>query len=228
MTNLAEFRPRAIVFDLDGTLTDNMPLHADAFAVFADRHGLPPLTLADRRKLDGKRNSEIFPVLFNRAMTEDEWRAMEHEKETLYREGSVGRLRPLNGLLELLAAMDERGIAPVVATSSPKENVQHTLTEIGLPHLLSSVARGDQVPRGKPFPDVFLEAARLVNVSPEQCLAFEDAPMGVEAAVRAGMPCIAVTTSFDRDMFHAHTVPPDAVVRDYADFLAGIGRWLTE
>ena len=152
VTNLAEFRPRAVVFDLDGTLTDNMPLHAEAFAVFAERHGLPPLTLADRRKLDGKRNSEIFPVLFNRAMTDDEWRAMEHEKETLYREGSVGRLRPLEGLVELLAAMDTRGIVPVVATSSPKENVQHTLTEIGLPRLLHSVARGDQVPRGKAVP----------------------------------------------------------------------------
>ena len=106
--------------------------------------------------------------------------------------------------------------------------MQHTLTEIGLPRLLGSVVRGDQVPRGKPFPDVFLEAARQVGVPPEECLAFEDAPMGVEAAVTAGMVCVAVTTSFDRATFDSHAVPPTAVAADFADFLAGLGRWLIE
>ena len=214
------------MFDLDGTLTDNMPLHAAAFGVFAERHGLPPVTLEDRRKLDGKRNSEIFPALFNRSMTEPEWRALEHEKESLYRQCSVGRLRALTGAHALLDALEARGIAVAVATSAPEENVLHTLTEIGLPRLLGNVVRGDQVPRGKPFPDVFLEAARQVGVAPEHCLAFEDAPMGVQAAISAGMPCVAVTTTFDAATFAAHDVPPTAVVRDFDDFLGGPGRWL--
>ena len=76
-------RPRAAIFDLDGTVVDNMFLHAEAFAVFAARHGLPPLTPADRAKTDGRRNSEIFPLLFGREMTRDEWMAYEHEKEGL-------------------------------------------------------------------------------------------------------------------------------------------------
>ena len=85
-------RPRAVIFDLDGTIVDNMALHAEAFAVFAERHGLPALTPADRAKLDGRRNSEIFPVLFGREMPREEWLAYEHEKEGLYRELSRGRL----------------------------------------------------------------------------------------------------------------------------------------
>jgi beta-phosphoglucomutase len=214
------------VFDLDGTLTDNMPLHAEAFAVFAQRHGLPPLTLADRRRLDGKRNSEIFPALFNRPLADAEWRAFEREKESLYRRGSTGRLRPLDGATTLIAALEARGVAVAVATSAPADNVVHTLTEIGLQRLLGAVVRGDQVPRGKPFPDVFLEAARQAGVPPETCLAFEDAPMGVESAVAAGMVCVAVTTTFDAPTFTAHEVPPSAVVRDFEDFLAGPGRWL--
>lgn len=222
------FRPRAAVFDLDGTLADNMPLHAEAFAVFADRHGLPALTMEDRRRLDGKRNSEIFPVLFKRDLTEAEWRAYEHEKESLYREGSPGRVVALPGTHRLLDAFDRHGIPVVVATSAPKENVQHTLTELGLSRLLGSVVRGDQVPRGKPFPDVFLEAARSVGIPAEDCLAFEDAPMGVQAAVTAGMRCVAVTTSFDAATFNAHAVPPTIVVRDFEDFLASHGRWLVE
>jgi HAD superfamily hydrolase (TIGR01509 family) len=223
---IADFRPRAVVFDLDGTLTDNMPLHAEAFGVFAGRHGLRPLTLEDRRRIDGKRNSEIFPILFGRPMTDPEWQAMEHEKESLYRECSAGRLRPLAGAERLLDALEARGIAVAVATSAPKENVLHTLSEIGLPRLLARVVRGDEVPRGKPFPDVFLEAARQLGVPPETCLAFEDAPIGVEAAVSAGMTCVAVTTTFPAATFTGHAAPPATTLRDFDEYLASCGRWL--
>jgi HAD superfamily hydrolase (TIGR01509 family) len=225
LTNIADFRPRAVVFDLDGTLTDNMPMHAEAFSVFAERHGLPPLTMADRHALDGKRNSEIFPVLFKRVLADAEWRAYEDEKESLYRECSAGRLAPLAGAIRLLERLSVRRIVVAVATSAPAPNVTHTLGEIGLTHLLASVVRGDQVPNGKPAPDVFLEAARRLGVDPSECLAFEDAPMGVEAAVAAGMRCVAVTTSFDEAAFAAARVPPHAMVRDYDEFLA-TASWL--
>jgi HAD superfamily hydrolase (TIGR01509 family) len=223
---LTTFRPRAVVFDLDGTLAHNMPLHAEAFAGFVTRHGLPPLTLERRRELDGKRNSEIFPVLFGHALTEAEWRAYEHEKESLYREVGKGRVRALAGAAALLDALDAKGIHAAVATSAPAENVTFTLREIGLERLLPNVVRGDQVPRGKPFPDVFLEAARQLDVPPGECLAFEDAPLGVEAAIAAGMACVAVTTTFSAETLLAGRVPPTRVVADFEEFLAGEGRWL--
>jgi phosphoglycolate phosphatase-like HAD superfamily hydrolase len=65
------FSPHAVIFDIDGTLVDNMGLHAEAFGVFGERHGLPPLTKQDRARLDGRRNSEIFPILFNRDVGRD-------------------------------------------------------------------------------------------------------------------------------------------------------------
>jgi HAD superfamily hydrolase (TIGR01509 family) len=224
--DLPAFRPRAIVFDLDGTLTDNMALHAEAFAAFSERHGLAPQTLADRRRLDGKRNSEIFPVLFGREIGREELLVLEQEKESLYREWSVGRLSPAPGALALIERARAHGIAVAVATSAPAENVTHTLREIGLPGLSDVVARGDMVPRGKPFPDVFLEAARRVGVDPSACLAFEDAPMGVEAAVMAGMVCVALTTSFDAATLRSSRVPPHACVAHYDEFLDGPGAWL--
>ncbi len=125
-------RPRAAIFDLDGTVVDNMFLHAEAFAVFVARHGLPPLTPADRAKTDGRRNSEIFPLLFGREMSRDEWMAYEHEKEGLYREVSRGRLRVVPGLPALLARLRAHDIAVALATSAPGPNVVHTLGEIGL------------------------------------------------------------------------------------------------
>jgi beta-phosphoglucomutase len=217
---------RAFVFDLDGTLTDNMPLHQRAFDAFVARHGLPPFTPAKRRALDGKRNRDIFPILFGNALDEATLAAYALEKEATYRELSRGRLAPLAGLRELLAAFARAGIPSAIATSAPDANVAHTLRELGLEGAFAAVAKSDELPRGKPFPDVFLHAARLLGVDPTSCGAFEDAPLGIEAASRAGMTVVALTTSFSADVFESHEVRPDVIVRDFTEFLAGPGRSL--
>ena len=216
---LPRFAPRAVIFDIDGTIVDNMHLHAEAFAVFAERHGLPPLTPADRAGLDGRRNSEIFPVLFKRDVPRDEWQVYEHEKESLYRELSRGRLTPMKGLHDFIARLKADDVKVALATSAPALNVAHTLTELGLTGDFPIIVRGDEVPRGKPAPDVFLEAARRLNVAPADCLVFEDAPMGVAAAQAAGMPVVAVTTSFAAAHFEQLDPPPAWTCCDFHEFL---------
>lgn len=210
---------RAVIFDIDGTIVDNMHLHAEAFGVFAERHGLPALTPDDRARLDGRRNSEIFPILFKREVPREEWRRYEEEKEGLYRELSRGRLAPMPGLKELIRRLEDEGIAVALATSAPEPNVTHTLGELGLADAFPIIVRGDQVARGKPAPDVFLEAARQLEVAPGQCLVFEDAPMGVVAAQAAGMPVVALTTSFAAAHFEALQPPPDFVCGNFAGFV---------
>lgn len=217
-----------MVFDLDGTLVDNMALHAQAFGSFAAAHRLPPLTMDLRRRIDGKRNSEIFPMLFEREMTWGEILQFEEEKEGAYRQVSRGRLLPVRGALTLLACLEAHGIGVAVATSAPLKNVQHTLGETGLDGRLTVIARGDEVARGKPFPDVFALAAERLAVPPDECLAFEDAPIGVAAAVAAGMTTVGVATTFSVEQFAAHIPAPHAVVTDYEAFLEGPGRWLRE
>ena len=222
---LAPVRPqgwkaRGAVFDLDGTLVDNMAVHAEAFAIFVTRHGLPPLTMADRARLDGKRNRDIFPDLFGRPLPEDELRAFIHEKESLYRELSHGRLLPMPGLLALLDALDAAHVPVAIATSAPADNVRHTLRELDLTDRLTRIVRSDRVARGKPFPDVFLAAGELIGIAPADCLAFEDAPAGVLAARAAGMACIAVTTGFSAEDLAAAGASPDLAVRDYDEFLS--------
>jgi len=221
-------RPRGFIFDLDGTLVANMALHEEAFALFTNRHGLPRLTGDMRARLDGKRNRDIFPILFERPLSPEEQSRFADEKEQLYRERSRGRLAPLPGLLRLLDTLERRRLPTALATSAPLENVAHTLSELGLTRRLTQVVRSDTVARGKPHPDVFLAAAQLIEIRPEDCLAFEDAPAGVLAARAAGMGCVALTTSFPAGTFAAHGAEPDAAVPDFDVFLAGPGAWLLE
>jgi beta-phosphoglucomutase len=226
MIPLPDFRPHGVVFDLDGTLTDNMACHAEAFGLFLKHHGLPEMTMAMRHRIDGKRNSEIFPILFDRELTLDEIRTFSEEKESAYRELSRERLQPLAGSITLLERLAERGISVAVATSAPERNVAHTLSAIGLADRISVIARSDSVPRGKPFPDVFLQAAHELGVAPEACLAFEDAPVGVAAARSAGMRCVAITSTFSAEALAASDPPPDAAYHDFDAYLEGDGRWL--
>ena len=213
------FAPRAVIFDIDGTIVDNMHLHAEAFGVFAERHGLPPLTSADRARLDGRRNSEIFPILFKREVGRDEWQAYEREKEGLYRELSKGRLLPMKGLHALIDRLKEERIPMALATSAPQLNVEHTLAELGLGDAFPIIVRGDEVARGKPAPDVFVEAARRLGVDAADCLVFEDAPMGIEAAHAAGMRVVALTTSFHAAHLGELDAPPSLVCSDFEEFL---------
>ena len=208
-----------MIFDIDGTIVDNMHLHAEAFGVFTERHGLPPLTKADRARLDGRRNSEIFPILFKREVSRDEWQAYEHEKEGLYRELSKGRLTPMKGLAALIARLQAEAVAMALATSAPKPNVTHTLAELGMTDTFPVIVRGDEVAKGKPAPDVFIEAARRLGVAAADCLVFEDAPMGIEAAQAAGMRVVALTTSFQASHFSQLTPPPTYVCADFDAYL---------
>jgi HAD superfamily hydrolase (TIGR01509 family) len=218
--------PRGVVFDLDGTLVDNMAIHAEAFFTFIDRHSLPRLTEQDRGRFEGRRNRDIFPDLFGRALGEEELRAFSEEKEALYRELSRGRLRPLPGLLPLLDRLDAEGLPVAIATSAPADNVPHTLGELGLRERLRCVVRSDEVPRGKPHPDVFLEAARRIGVDASGCLAFEDAPLGVVSARGAGMRVVGVTTSFSAAAFAEHDAAPDLCIADFTELLADRGALL--
>jgi beta-phosphoglucomutase len=219
-------KARGVIFDLDGTLVDNMALHAQAFAIFVDRHGLPALTEADRARLDGKRNRDIFPDIFGRPLEDALLQQYAREKEGLYRELSKGRLTPVAGLVALLDALEARQIPVAIATSAPPENVAHSLAELGLDGRLTRVMRSDEVARGKPHPDVFLAAAALIGVEAPRCLAFEDAPAGIRAAHAAGMRCVAVTTGFGAEALATHGAPPDLAVRDFEEFLAVADDWV--
>ncbi|HWQ14765.1 MAG TPA: HAD family phosphatase [Roseiflexaceae bacterium] len=208
----------AAIFDMDGTLTDNMHLHAEAFVVFGRRYELAAPAPEVAAGLVGKRNREILPVLFGRALSDDEIERYAEEKERIYHE-LMGAIAPVPGLLRLLDLLDARGMPAGLATSAPRINVEPMLRALGLEGRFASLTLGEEVPRGKPAPDIFLEAARRLDVPPERCLVFEDAYSGVAAAKAAGMRCVALATTHTAAELRANTAA-DLIVRDYEEFLA--------
>ncbi|MFO7168884.1 MAG: HAD family phosphatase [Chloroflexota bacterium] len=208
----------AAIFDMDGTITDNMRLHTEAFVIFGARYNLkhPPPEVA--ASLSGKRNREILPVLFGRELTDEEIERYAEEKERIYHE-LMASIVPVPGLLQVLDRLDARGIPYGLATSAPRINVEPMLRVLGLEGRFASLTLGDEVAHGKPAPDIFLEAARRLGVAPERCLVFEDAYSGVAAAKAAGMQCVALATTHTADELRANT-QADLVVRDYEELLA--------
>lgn len=194
---------RAVVWDVDGTLLDSAGQHFAAWAAYAASVGRP-FTRADFAHTFGWRNPEIVRHLFDPHASDADCAAAGLAKETLYRDlvrrDGVGLLP---GVPELLAGFAARGWLQAVGSSAPRGNLDLLLDATGTRHHFLAIVSGDDVTRGKPDPEVFLTAARLLGVPPADCLVLEDAPAGVQAAKAAGMACWAVLSHHDADALRA-------------------------
>ena len=210
---------QAVIFDMDGVLVDNRDIHLEAFDVLFARHGLS----APREKMlmqFGKVNLAIFRDVFGDRFTDGETAAFGKEKEEIYREIFARKIEPARGLVPFLAGLKKRGARIAVGSSGPLANVQFVLEKCGIAEYFDAIADGDRISRGKPDPEVFLLAARLLNDDPSQCIVFEDAIVGIEAGKRAGMTVIAMDTTFPREMLSGSGY--DGIVSDFTEVDASI------
>ncbi len=185
---------QAAVFDLDGTLVDNMRFHARAWLEVSDRHGWGKPLEFFLRETAGLKNEEILMMLMvepPRALIEE----LGREKEERYRELYRPHLAPIAGLLPLLDSLVDQKVRRAVASAAPKANRALVLDGIDLRRYFEAEVGAEDAPRGKPHPDIFLAAARALGVDPARCLAFEDAVNGVLAARAAGMTVVALSTA---------------------------------
>jgi len=189
-------RFEAAIFDLDGTLVDNMRFHARAWLDISDRLGWGKPLEYFLRETAGLKNAEILRILAGELPAE-ELEAIAHQKEQRYREIYRPHLAPIAGLMPLLEDLMRRGTRRAVASAAPRENRALVLEGLNLHRFFESVVGAEDAPRGKPHPDIFLAAARALSVEPSRCLAFEDAVNGVLSARAAGMEVVALTTAAD-------------------------------
>jgi beta-phosphoglucomutase len=191
---------RAFLFDLDGTLIDSMPLHHRAWQQWFESIGMAFDEATFFERTAGRTNAEIFADLFPQRSPDDHFQ-MAEAKELLYRVIAARELSLIPGALTFLGQAKQRGLAAAICTAAPLPNIDVAFKRFDLRSQVQAVTSPADGLRGKPHPDIFLEAARRLNVAPADCIVFEDAPLGVEAARRAGMQAVALTTSLPAPAF---------------------------
>jgi beta-phosphoglucomutase family hydrolase len=192
---------QALIFDMDGTIVDNMAYHQAAWVDFFRRRGRA-LDEADFfLRTAGRLGHEILREFIEPALSAEDCERLHAAKDEVYRELYGPHLRTIAGFERLIADAKRAGAACAVATAASSANVRFTLDGLDLRRHFDAVVGGADVARGKPHPDVFLKAAAACGVAPEHCIVFEDAPLGVEAARRAGMRAVVLTTTMPAQAF---------------------------
>jgi len=204
---------RALIFDMDGTIVDNMAFHTKSWIAFFERRGHAIDADAFFRATAGRQGGEIIRSHFGEHLLDDEVMTLNHEKEAVYRELYAPHRKAVEGFEDLIADAKSQGIALAVGTAAPPANVEFTLDGLDLRRHFDAIVGATDVARGKPHPDVFLEAAKRCGAEPADCIVFEDAPLGVEAARRAGMRAVVLTTTLPAEAFaefdNVITIVPD-------------------
>ena len=208
---------RALILDLDGTMVDSMPAHARSWEVFTQRHGIRMSIDEVLEKTTGRTGVECIRILMGDDVPDDRAVELINEKEALYREFFGADFREVAGFRKFAGLAQDRGLKLAVATAGDKHNIAFALKHLKLARAPDAIVGGDEGIAGKPQPDLFLEAARRVGIAPVECIVFEDAPFGIEAARRAGMRSIGVSRKqqLAADLFvvSLDQLPPDAFDR---------------
>ncbi|TFF37394.1 HAD family phosphatase [Pseudomonas sp. RIT623] len=184
----------ALLFDLDGTLTDTDTLHLQAFRQLLRDHDGRELTQEQfNTQVSGRSNGLLFAELFPEADA-TQCQALAERKEALFRELSP-HLEPMPGLLRLLEHAEEHGIGMCVVTNAPRLNAEHMLGAMGLGERFDHVLVADELARPKPDPLPYLTGLQRLGAQAGQALAFEDSLPGVKAAVDAGIFTVGLATT---------------------------------
>ncbi|WP_437728485.1 HAD family hydrolase [Sorangium sp. So ce861] len=189
---MSSSQPKAVLWDLDGTLIDSSELH---FTAWRDALAAEGRTYdrADHDAVFGMRNDDLLRRLIDPGIPDAEIARIAGAKERRYRERvAASGIEPLPGVRAWLSALPRRGFRMAIASSAPRENLDAILAATGLAGALDAVISGEEVSHGKPHPAVFLRAAEVVGVPPGRCVVVEDAPAGVLAGKRGGMRVIGV------------------------------------
>jgi beta-phosphoglucomutase len=192
---------------MDGTIVDSVELHFQAWFTVLSENNIP-ITRQSLQAVFGQNAIGIVTAHLDQPPDAAFLAKIIDRKESLYQQSvREGQVALFPGALKWLQVLQARGIKQAVASSAPLGNIAVTVEKLDLGHFFVELVPGADLPP-KPAPDVFLEAARRLNLLPEDCIVIEDSVAGVEAAHNAGMQCIAVATTHAAEELPA----PDVLV----------------
>lgn len=180
---------KALIFDLDGTLANTMPVHYKACQIVCNKYGFnfPEDFFYDQA---GKPTLEVFKLLIKKLDKNLDATALGTEKEIVFL-SLIHEVEPLS-LIADVAVLNKGKVPMAIGSGSQRKSVDLTLEAIGMSNYFDVVVSCDDVNKFKPHPETFLKAAAQMNVSPKDCIVFEDGDLGIEAAKKAGMVVIDI------------------------------------
>ena len=210
-------KPIGFIFDMDGTMIDSMAYHAKSWALFCEAHKINIPIKKVLQITTGRTCSECMNILFDKTLDTALGLELVAHKETLYRNLFESEFKEVHGFKAFLKKAQLLGIPWAIGTAGDKHNIAFALKHLRLAYSPEFIVGGDEGWRGKPEADIFLAAAKGLNLSPDRCVVFEDAPFGIEAAKRAGMRAIGLTTSHTKeDLDKPHVI---AIGENYEELM---------
>ncbi|TGE17219.1 HAD family hydrolase [Hymenobacter elongatus] len=205
--------PYALIFDMDGVLIDNTAYQAKAFQLLFREHGLTTNARQLLKRLNGMPATTVLKTVFRHPVPPKQLEEYAAQREFLYRVLYWDKRRETPGLSGFLAAARAAGFRIALGTGSAPETISYILDHLNLRRFFDVVVGKDDVKNGKPHADTFRVAAHKLGVPPERCVVFEDALLGEQAAYRAGMRVVAVSSGLRPEQFQA----PLRVVKDFTE-----------
>ena len=213
--------PKAFLFDMNGTMIDDMHFHERAWHQILNEDLHFPITMEDTKKQMYGKNEELFFRLFGKeAYHPDEIAKYAMKKEQKYQQDFLPHMKLIAGLDQFLEKARQAGIAMAIGTAAIPFNVDYILDNIDVRRYFKAIVTADDVAESKPHPEVFLQSAKLLEAAPQDCVVFEDSPKGVEAARNAGMQAVVIKTYHEEREF-AHLENVLFFVDDYNDARLG-------
>lgn len=213
-----DLKAKAVIFDCDGVLVDSEKHSCYALNVLFERlFGVDIGT--DYSQVLGKSVKDGFQYYLSKhELTYDgNMEVLYREKEQVYQDLVRGSLQAFPGVVDLIESLLSRGTLVAVGSSGSHEKIAFSLSQACLDSYFEVVVSSADVPRGKPFPDLFLRSSDLLGVDPSHCAVIEDSVSGVQAAKAAGMMAVGVTNSFPRAVLEE--AGADIVVGSLEEFL---------
>jgi beta-phosphoglucomutase len=193
---------KAFIFDLNGTMIDDMSYHVQAWYDILNIDLKAGLTWDDVKIQMYGKNDEVLARIFGENFLQpEELKELSFEKERRYQKAYLPNLRLIKGLQTFLENAEQIGIVMAIGSAAIPFNIDFVLDNLQLRHFFKAIVSADDVATSKPDPETFIKCAQLLNVAPEDCIVFEDAPKGVESAQNAGMQTVVLTTMHSKDEF---------------------------
>lgn len=200
------FKPKAIIFDLNGTMIDDMKYHTLAWhSIMNEDLGANLAYETVKNEMYGK-NHEVLERIFGKdRFTADEIKKLSFDKEKRYQETYFPKLELIKGLDDFLEKAKQNGILMAIGSAAIGFNIDFVVDGLKIRSYFDAIVSADNVKISKPDAETFLKSAGKLNVRPADCLVFEDAPKGVESAFNAGMKCIVLLTTHNLDEFNEYS-----------------------